>query len=99
MTFLNDTSNEDGEELIDPEEHRLMKIQLRELTTQNKKQQTEIESLKQVQTRTNNSDSSVDSESSSDSSDSSSSSSDGQEIEMKFLLRSSGRDDQETKDN
>lgn len=95
MPYLNGTSKEDDEESIvdpDPEEYRLMQMQIRELTTQNKMLQTEIETLKQVQTRTNNSDSSVDSESSSDSSDSSSSSSDGQDIEMKFLLRSDEND-------
>jgi len=70
-----------------------MQIQNRELTSQNKVLQAEVETLKQKQNKMNNdSDSSVDSGSSSDSS-SSSSSSDGQEIEMKFLLRSSGRDD------
>jgi len=102
MTYLNDLTTksiEDEEVSIDPEEYQLMQIQIRELTTQNKMLQTEIETLKQVKKRTNNSDSSVDSESSSDSSDSSSSSSDGQEIEMKFLLRSSGRDDHSSKDN
>jgi len=101
MTYLNDLtkSKEDEEDSIDPEEYRLMQMQIRELTTQNKMLQTEIETLKQVKMRKNDSDSSVDSESSSDSSDSSSSSSDGQEIEMKFLLRSSGRDDHSSKDN
>lgn len=70
-----------------------MQKKIRELTTQNNLLQTEIETLKQIQTtRTNNSDSSVDSESSSDSSDSSSSSSDGQEIEMEFLLRNCEND-------
>ncbi|XP_050523238.1 protein HEXIM1-like [Daktulosphaira vitifoliae] len=91
MMYLNGTSKDD-EESIDPDEYRLMQMQIRELTSQNKVLQTEIETLKQVQSRTNDSDSSVDSESSSDSSDSSSSSSDGQEIEMSFLVRSSGRD-------
>jgi len=71
-----------------------LQVQNRELITQNKLLQAEIEALKQIQSkiRNNDSDSSIDSESSSDSS-SSSSSSDGQEIEMKFLLRSTGRDD------
>jgi len=71
-----------------------LQVQNRELITQNKLLQAEIETLKQIQskTRNNDSDSSVDSESSSDSS-SSSSSSDGQEIEMKFLLRSSEGND------
>lgn len=94
-SYLNGTSKEDDEELIDPdpEEYRLMQMQIRELTTQNNLLQTEIETLKKIQTtRTNNSDSSVDSESSSDSSDSSSSSSDGQEIKMEFLLQNSEND-------
>lgn len=70
-----------------------MQVQNRELIAQNKLLQSEIEALKLIQNkmRNNDSDSSIDSESSSDSS-SSSSSSDGQEIEMKFLLRSSGND-------
>lgn len=91
MTYLNGTSKENEEDdSIDPDEYRLMQLQIRELTTQNKILQTEVENLKQVQSRMNDSDeSSVDSESSSDSSDSSSTSSDGQEIEMKFLLRNS----------
>jgi len=94
MTYVNDLTKGVGEEdSIDPEEYRLLQMQICELTTQNKMLQTEIESLKQVQARTNASDSSVDSESSSDSSDSSSSSSDEQEIEMKFLLRSSTSED------
>lgn len=88
-TYLNGTSKEDEDDSIDPDEYRLMQMQIRELTTQNKMLQTEVENLKQVQSRTNDSESSVDSESSSDSSDSSSSSSDGPEIEMKFLVRSS----------
>lgn len=93
LTCSNGIPNEDDEEnSIDPEEYRLMLLQNRELTTQNKVLQAEVETLKLTKTRENDSDSSVDSESSSDSS-SSSSSSDGQEIEMKFLLRSSGRDD------
>ncbi|XP_050431089.1 protein HEXIM1-like [Adelges cooleyi] len=100
MKYINGTPNED-EDSIDPDEYRLMKIQVRDLTSQNKVLQTEIETLKkQVQSRTN--DSSVDSETSSDSSDSSSSSSDGQEIEMSFLVvRSDERtncDDQKTND-
>jgi len=101
MTYVNDlTKGVVGEEdSIDPEEYRLMQIQIRELTTQNKKLQTEIETLKQVQARGNDSDSSVDSGSSSDSSDSSSSSSDGQEIEMKFLVCSSGQKDETGFDN
>lgn len=104
MTYVNDlTKGVVGEEdSIDPEEYRLMQIQIRELTTQNKMLQTEVETLKQVQARTNDSNSSVDSESSSDSSDSSSSSSEGQEIEMKFLLRSEREDgscDNTPKDN
>lgn len=101
MTYLNDLSKskEDDEDSIDPEEYRLMQIQIRELTTQNKMLQTEIETLKQVKTRTDISDSSVDSESSSDSSDSSSSSSDEQDIEMKLLLRNSERDDHSSKDD
>jgi len=72
-----------------------MQIQNRELTTQNKVLQAEVETLKQIQSKTmnNDSDSSVDDSGSSSDSSSSSSSSDGQEIEMKFLLRSSGRDD------
>lgn len=100
MTYVNDlTKGVVGEEdSIDPEEYRLMQIQIRELTTQNKMLQTEVETLKQVQARRNESNSSVDSESSSDSSDSSSSSSEGQEIEMKFLLRSE-REDNESCDN
>lgn len=101
MTYVNDLTKEvvGEEDSIDPEEYRLMQIQIRELTTQNKKLQTEVETLKQVQARnSNNSNSSVDSESSSDSSDSSSSSSEGQEIEMKFLLRSE-RKDGESYDN
>lgn len=105
MTYVNDlTKGVVGEEdSIDPEEYRLMQIQIRELTTQNKMLQTEVETLKQVQARTKDSNSSVDSESSSDSSDSSSSSSEGQEIEMKFLLRSEREDngscDNAPKDN
>lgn len=93
MTYVNDlTKGVVGEEdSIDPEEYRLMQMQVRELTTQNKMLQTEIETLKQIQARGNISDSSVDSGSSSDSSDSSSSSTDGQEIEMKFIVRSSGQ--------
>lgn len=100
MTNLNDIPKGDEDDSIDPEEYRLMQRQIRELTAQNKLLQTEIETLKQVKTRKSNSDSSVDSESSSESSDSSSSSS-GQEIEMKFLLRSSDeQDDQNSpKDN
>lgn len=93
MTYLNDTYKGDEDDSIDPEEYRVMQRQIRELTTQNKLLQTEIETLKQVKTRKSNSDSSVDSESSSESSDSSSSSSDEQEIEMKILLRDS--DDRE----
>jgi len=63
------------------------------LTSQNQVLLAEVESLRQKQIQMNNkSDGSDDSGSSSDSS-SSSSSSDGQEIEMKFLLRSSGRND------
>jgi len=70
-----------------------LQIKYRELTSQNQVLLAEVENLKQKQTQMNNkSDGSDDSGSSSDSS-SSSSSSDGQEIEMKFLLRSSGRDD------
>lgn len=101
MTYVNDlTKGVVGEEdSIDPEEYRLMQIQVRELTTQNKMLQTEIETLKQVQARTNESDSSMDSESSSDSSDSSSSSSDGQEIEMKFLVQTSDQEDNTPCDN
>lgn len=85
---------EDEDNSIDLEEYRSLQVQNRELISQNKVLQAEIETLKQIQskTRNNDSDSSVDSESSSDSS-SSSSSSDEQAIEMKFLLRSSGRDD------
>lgn len=93
MTNLNDVPKGDEDDSIDPEEYRLMQRQIRELTAQNKLLQTEIETLKQVKTRKSNSDSSVDSESSSESSDSSSSSSEGQEIEMKFLLRSSDEQD------
>lgn len=97
VTYLNGIPKEDDDEdnSIDPEEYRLMQIENRELTTQNKVLQAEVETLKQIQSKMRNSDSdsSVDSESSSDDSSSSSSSSDGQEIEMKFLLRSSGRDD------
>ncbi|XP_060835817.1 protein HEXIM1-like [Rhopalosiphum padi] len=90
-TYLNGIDDEENS--IDLEEYKLMQIQNRELTSQNKVLQAEVETLKQKQNKMNNdSDSSVDSGSSSDSS-SSSSSSDGQEIEMKFLLRSSGRDD------
>ncbi|KAE9529691.1 hypothetical protein AGLY_011787 [Aphis glycines] len=94
-TCSNGTPNEDGEEnpSIDAEEFKLLQIKYRELTSQNQVLLAEVENLKQKQTQMNNkSDGSDDSGSSSDSS-SSSSSSDGQEIEMKFLLRSSGRDD------
>lgn len=93
MTYFNGIPKEDEEDSIDPEEYRLMQKQIRELTTQNKMLQNEIEMLKQNPKRTTNSDTSMDSESSSDSSDSSSSSSEGHSIEMKFSLRSSEPDD------
>lgn len=101
MTYLNEIPKEDEEDSIDPEEYRLMQKQIRELTTQNKMLHNEIETLKQNQKMTNNSDTSIsmDSESSSDSSDSSSSSSEGNSIEMKFSLRSSGHDDHTLKDD
>ncbi|XP_025205779.1 protein HEXIM1-like [Melanaphis sacchari] len=94
-TCVNGIPKEDDEEnSIDLEEYKLMQIQNRELTSQNKVLQAEVETLKQNQIKIESidSESSVDSGSSSDSS-SSSSSSDGQEIEMKFLVRSSGKDD------
>lgn len=93
VMYINGIPKEDEEDSIDLEEYRLMQKQIRELTTQNKMLQNEIETLKQHQKITNDSDTSKDSESSSDSSDSSSSSSEGHSIEMKFSLRSSGRDD------
>ncbi|XP_025406017.1 protein HEXIM1-like isoform X2 [Sipha flava] len=92
MTYFNGIPKEDEDDSIDPEEYRLMQKQIRELTTQNKMLQNEIEMLKQNPKRTTNSDTSMDSESSSDSSDSSSSSSEGHSIEMKFSL-CSGPDD------
>ncbi|XP_001948945.1 protein HEXIM [Acyrthosiphon pisum] len=96
VTYLNGTPKEEDEDnSIDIEEYRALQVQNRELITQNKLLQAEIDALKQIKSkiRNNDSDSSIDSESSSDSS-SSSSSSDGQEIEMKFLLRSTaGTDD------
>ncbi|KAL5236184.1 hypothetical protein ACI65C_003594 [Semiaphis heraclei] len=94
ITYSNGIPKEEDEDSIDIEEYRALQIQNRELIAQNKLLQAEIETLKQIQKKTmnNDSDSSVDSESSSDSS-SSSSSSDGQEIEMKFLVRSSERND------
>ncbi|XP_015380414.1 PREDICTED: protein HEXIM1-like [Diuraphis noxia] len=95
ITYSNGIPKEEDEDnFIDIEEYRSLQVQNRELMTQNKLLQAEIETLKQIQSKTinNDSDSSVDSESSSDSS-SSSSSSDGQEIEMKFLVRSSERND------
>lgn len=104
MMYLNGTSKEDDEVSIDPEtfypdDFKLMIMQMKEMTSKNKALTAELEATKkELQTMTKLKNES-DSESSSDSSDSSSSSSDGQEIEMSFLVRSSGRDDHKPNDD
>lgn len=108
MMFLNGSTKEDEEvsvdhSEIDLNEYKLMKIQIKEMTSKNKALTAELETTKKelqlMKKLKNDSDSSVDSGSSSDSSDSSSSSSDEHEIEMSFLVRSSGRDDHKSKDD